>query len=104
MYFYCNAEGLECVQDTIIVVLPYPYSKADDIDDAPFEGCWHARSQLFFKCHHRPTGRPYGRQSPPHTLVSGWLLNSYNPTHVMQAQGFWLPLRMCSLTGNHFRW
>ncbi len=53
------------MQDTIIVVLPYPYSIEDDIDDVPFGDCWHARYQLFFKCHLCPNGRPCDRQSPP---------------------------------------
>ncbi len=44
------------MQDTIVVILPYPYSITDDIDDVPFQDCWYARPQLFFQCHLRPTG------------------------------------------------
>jgi hypothetical protein len=50
------------VQDTIVVVPPYPYSITEDIDDVPFKDCWCARPQLFFQCYMRPTG---GRQ-PKH--------------------------------------
>ena len=45
-----------CVQDTIIVIPPYPYSIAEEIDDVPFDDCWYARPQLFFQCHLRPAG------------------------------------------------
>ena len=45
-----------CVQDTIVVISPYPYSIAEEIDDVPFEDCWYARPQLLFQCHLRPTG------------------------------------------------
>ncbi len=45
-----------CVQDTIVVILPYPYSITEDIDNVPFKDCWYARPQLFFQCHLRPTG------------------------------------------------
>ncbi len=44
------------VQDTIIVVQPYPYIITDDIDDVPFADCLYARPQLFIKCHLSPTG------------------------------------------------
>jgi hypothetical protein len=47
------------VQDTIVVILPYPYSITEDIVDVPFKDCWYARPQLFFQCHLRPIG---GRQ------------------------------------------
>ncbi len=45
-----------CVQDTIVVVQPYPYSITDDIDDLSFADCLYAHPQLFFKCHLSPTG------------------------------------------------
>ena len=47
------------MQDTIIVIPPYPYSITEDIADVPFKDGWYARPQLFFQCYLRPTG---GRQ------------------------------------------
>ena len=44
------------MQDTIIVVPPFPYSIAKEIDDVPFADCWFARTQLFFQCHLHPSG------------------------------------------------
>ncbi len=44
------------MQDTIVVVPPYPYSIAHDIDNVPFGDCWYALPQLFFKCHLCPAG------------------------------------------------
>ena len=44
------------MQDTIVVVPPYPYSITEDIEDVPFEDCWYARTQLLFQCHLRPAG------------------------------------------------
>jgi hypothetical protein len=58
--FYPSTEGLGCVQDTILVVPPYPYSIAEDTADVPWEDMWYARAQLFFTCHQRPSG---GRQT-----------------------------------------
>ena len=37
---YSLSDGLWCVQDTIIVVPPFPYSIAEVIDDIPFDDCW----------------------------------------------------------------
>ena len=37
---YSLSDGLWCVQDTIIVVPPFPYSIAEEIDDVPFDDCW----------------------------------------------------------------
>ena len=34
---YSLSDGLWCMQDTIIVIPPYPYSVAEEIDDVPFE-------------------------------------------------------------------
>jgi hypothetical protein len=51
------------VQDTIVVVPPYPYSIADDIADVPFWDGWYALPQLLFKCHLHPTPTT-GRWSP----------------------------------------
>ena len=53
---YSGSDGLWCVQDTIIVIPPYPYSIEEEIDDVPFNDCWYARPQLFFQCHLRPAG------------------------------------------------
>ena len=43
-----------CVQDTVVVVPPYPYCIEEDRLDVDLEDCWYARPQLFFKCHLRP--------------------------------------------------
>jgi hypothetical protein len=53
---FSGAEGLGCVQDTIVMVPPYPYSITEDIEDVPFTDCWYASTQLLFQCHLRPTG------------------------------------------------
>ena len=50
LHFCSSAEGLLCVQDTIVVIPPYPYSITEDIADVPFKDCWYARPQLFFQC------------------------------------------------------
>ena len=44
------------MQDTVVVVPPYPYNIEDDPADVPLEDCWYARPQLFFTCHLRPAG------------------------------------------------
>jgi hypothetical protein len=46
------------VQDTIVVIPPYPYSITEDIGNVSFKDCWYhdAHPQLFFQCHLRPTG------------------------------------------------
>ena len=46
----------DSVQDTVVVVPPYPYNIEDDPADVPLEDCWYARPQLFFTCHLRPAG------------------------------------------------
>ncbi len=43
-----------CVQDTILVVPPYPFCIEEDRRDVPMEDCWYARPQLFFTCVLRP--------------------------------------------------
>jgi hypothetical protein len=59
MYWVCTGTyyDLSCcdapVQDTILVVPPYPYS-IEDRHDVALEDCWAARPQLFFSCHLRP--------------------------------------------------
>jgi hypothetical protein len=42
------------VQDTILVVPPYPFCIEEDRHDVPLEDCWYARPQLFFTCVLRP--------------------------------------------------
>ena len=39
-----------CVQDTILVVPPYPFCIEADRHDVPLEDCWYASPQLFFTC------------------------------------------------------
>ena len=36
------------VQDTILVIPPYPYCIEEENDDVPLEDCWYARLQLLF--------------------------------------------------------
>jgi hypothetical protein len=44
------------LQDTVVVVPPYPYSIMEDHHDVPLENCWYAQTQLFFTCHLCPIG------------------------------------------------
>ena len=44
------------MQDTIVVIPPYPYCIEAENDDVPLEDCWYARQQLLFTCYLRPTG------------------------------------------------
>jgi hypothetical protein len=44
------------VQDTILVITPYPYCIEEDSNDVPLEDCWYARPQLLFTCYLRPKG------------------------------------------------
>ena len=44
------------MQDTILVVPPYPYCIEEVSQDVPLEDCWYARPQLLFTCYLRPTG------------------------------------------------
>ncbi len=39
------------VQDTVLVVPPYPYCIEEDRIDVSLEDCWYALPQLFFICH-----------------------------------------------------
>ncbi len=43
-----------CVQDTILVVPPYPYCIEEERHNVPLEDCWYASPQLFFTCILRP--------------------------------------------------
>ena len=56
MYTVCIGTYHDCtfVQDTILVVPPYPYSIEEDRHDVDLEDCWASRPQLFFTCHLRP--------------------------------------------------
>ena len=53
MYTVCIGTYHDCpsVQDTILVVPPYPYSIEEDHHDVALEDCWASRPQLFFTCH-----------------------------------------------------
>ena len=53
LYLYIQ---LWCVQDTILVVPPYPYCIEKVSQDVLLEDCWYARLQLLFTCYLRPTG------------------------------------------------
>ena len=53
---YLNFQ-LCCVQDTILVIPPYPYCIEEAFQDVQLEDCWYARLQLLFTCYLRPTGR-----------------------------------------------
>jgi hypothetical protein len=57
-----------CLQDTVVVVSPYPYSIEEDRHDVPLEDCWYARPQLFFNCTLRPKD---GRQPKNTTYICG---------------------------------
>ncbi len=61
------------MQDTIVVVPPYPYSIADDTDNVPFGDCWYAHPQLFFKYYLHPAG---GRspKNPSYKIGPDYLL------------------------------
>jgi hypothetical protein len=48
-FFNSCVEGLGFVQDTIVVVPPYPYSIADDIADVTSGDSWYAPPQLLLK-------------------------------------------------------
>ncbi len=45
-----------CVQDTILVIPPYPYCMEEVPQDVPLEDCLYARPQLLFTSYLRPTG------------------------------------------------
>jgi hypothetical protein len=44
------------VQDTILVIPPYPYCIEEVNNDIPLKDCWYARQQLLFTCYLRPKG------------------------------------------------
>ena len=43
-----------CLQDTILVIPPYPYCIEEVPQDVHLEDCWYARPQLLFTCYLRP--------------------------------------------------
>ncbi len=53
--FYLNYQ-LCCVQDTILVIPPYPYCIDADNNDVLLEDCWYACPQLLITCYLCPTG------------------------------------------------
>ena len=57
-----------CVQDTVVVVPPYPYCIEEDRLDVDLDDCWYARPQLFFKCYLRPK---HGREPKNGTYKVG---------------------------------
>jgi hypothetical protein len=44
------------VEDTVLVVPPYPYCIEEDCYDVDLQDCWTALPQLFFSCHMLPMG------------------------------------------------
>ena len=42
------------VQDTILVIPPYPYCIEEENDDVQLKDCWYACQQLLFTCYLRP--------------------------------------------------
>jgi hypothetical protein len=56
-----------CVQDTIVVVPPFPYCIEEDLHDVPLEDCWCARPQLFFTCVMRPKNGRLPKDKRCHT-------------------------------------
>ena len=45
------------MQDTVLIVPPYPYCIEEDRHAVDLEDCWTARPQLFFSCNLRPKDR-----------------------------------------------
>jgi hypothetical protein len=56
MYPVFETVNAALLQDTVLVVPPYPYSIEQDCHDVPLEDCWAARPQLFFTYHLSPKG------------------------------------------------
>ena len=42
------------VQDTALIIPPYPYNLEEDHHDVALEDMWYARPQLYFTCALRP--------------------------------------------------
>jgi hypothetical protein len=84
------------VQDTIVVIPPYPYSITEDIDDVHFKDCSYARPQLFFQCHLRPNGgwqhkNPSYKIGPDDLLFNQVFFSTFEelnlPIHAMEDAG-----------------
>ena len=43
---------MQCSQDTVLTMPPYPFV-LDDLTDVPLEECWFAWPQLYFTCYLR---------------------------------------------------
>ncbi len=53
-----------CVQDTILVIPPYPYWFEEVNNNVPLKDCWYACPQLLFTCYLCPKGgRPPKNQT-----------------------------------------
>jgi hypothetical protein len=44
------------MQDTILIIPPYPYCIEEVFEDVPLDDCWFARPQLLLTCYLRPKG------------------------------------------------
>jgi hypothetical protein len=44
------------MQDTILIIPPYPYCIDEVFEDVPLDDCWFACPQLLFTCYLRPKG------------------------------------------------
>ncbi len=42
------------VQDTVVIVLPYPYCIEEDHMNVPLDYCWYVCPQLYLTCYLRP--------------------------------------------------
>ncbi len=69
-YFY--------VQDTVVIVPPYPYCIEEDRHDVALEDCWFALPQLFFRCYLRPK---YGRVPKNSNYKAGPGIYKYIPVY-----------------------
>jgi hypothetical protein len=65
-------------QDTVVIVLPYPYCIEEDHHDVALEDCWIARPQLFLKCCLRPKD---GRVPKDSTNKACPRMYKYIPVH-----------------------
>jgi hypothetical protein len=78
------------MQDTVVVVPPYPFSIKEDSDDVPLSDCWYARPQLFFKCTLLPKN---GRQPKNPTYRSCPDDLSYNLVFFSTFEELMLPIQ-----------
>ena len=80
-----------CVQDTIVVVPPFPYCIEEDRHDVPLEDCWYARPQLFFTCVMRPKNGRLPKDKHP---ASMWLRPRIWWAGSLLSHCFWLVTRL----------